>query len=177
MHRHIGATLVASKKVMLLGEIGVGKTSLVNRFVSGRFRTDYMPTINVEIYTHNLPETPTRPAMTLLIWDTDGNFGETIFSSVYLKNASAALIVADATRPATLQAMAGLASGWREAQPGRPYQLLINKADLLEPGRTVDLPPELKSPDTRPLLTSAKSGENVETAFHNAADAILRRGL
>lgn len=171
------ASVVPSKKLMLLGEIGVGKTSLVNRFVSGRFRTDYMPTINVEIYTHNLPGTATRPALTLLIWDTDGNFGEAIFSSVYLKNAAAALIVADATRPASLKAMAGLVGGWRTAQPGRPYQLLINKTDLIEPHHGVDLPPELLTAGPRPLRTSAKTGDNVEAAFNSAADDIVRRGL
>ncbi|MBU1212871.1 MAG: GTP-binding protein [Alphaproteobacteria bacterium] len=168
---------MATKKIMLLGEIGVGKTSLVNRFVSGRFGTDYMPTINVEIYTHNLPETATRPALTLLIWDTDGNFGETIFSSVYLKNAAAALIVADATRPASLQAMAGLAAGWRSARPGRPCQLLINKVDLLKPSHEYCLPAELLNAAPPPLRTSAKTGDNVEAAFQNAANDILRRGL
>lgn len=168
---------MASRKVMLLGEIGVGKTSLVNRFVSGRFRTDYMPTINVEIYTHTLPETSSRPEMTLLIWDTDGNFGDTIFSNVYLKNAAAALIIADATRPASMKAMAGLAIGWRNAMPGRPYQLLINKSDLFEPGHHIELPSELKGLDEYPLQTSAKSGENVELAFHTTAEAIIRRGL
>lgn len=168
---------MASKKIMLLGEIGVGKTSLVNRFVSGRFRTDYMPTINVEIYTHNLPETATCPSLTLLIWDTDGNFGETIFSSVYLKNAAAALIVADATRPASLQAMAGLAAGWRTSRPGRPCQLLINKIDLLEPSREIELPSDLLTGAQPPLRTSAKTGDNVEAAFQNAANDIVRRGL
>jgi small GTP-binding protein len=173
---------VTAKKVMLLGEIGVGKTSLVNRFVHGRFRTDYMPTINVEIYTHNLPETPTRPPLTLLIWDTDGNFGETIFSNVYLKNAEAALIVADVTRPATMLAMAALADGWRGTRPGRPFELLLNKSDLLGGGAPSEgwptelLPPELlTAPAT--FRTSAKSGENVAAAFDSAADAIVRRGL
>ncbi|MBU2581893.1 MAG: hypothetical protein KJ622_09265 [Alphaproteobacteria bacterium] len=168
---------MASKKVMLLGEIGVGKTSLVNRFVSGRFRTDYMPTINVEIYTHNLPETDIRPALTLLIWDTDGNFGETIFSSVYLKNAAAALIVADATRPATLLAMTSLSNGWRAAMPGRPYRLLLNKSDLFSPDQPIDLPAGHEKHHDRPLRTSAKSGDNVELAFHSVADGIIRRGL
>lgn len=163
---------------MLLGEIGVGKTSLVNRFVHGRFRTDYMPTINVEIYTCNLPETNERPAITLLIWDTDGNFGQSIFSSVYLKNAAAALIVGDATRPVTLQAMAGLAAGWRQARAGRPFSLLLNKSDLLQGDETPVLPEELRGQSSAPLvLTSAKTGDNVKTAFHDTADAIVRRGL
>ena len=169
---------MTSRKIMLLGEIGVGKTSLVNRLVHGRFRTDYMPTINVEIYTYNLPETDDRPAVTLLIWDTDGNFGQTIFSSVYLKNASAAIIVGDSTRPATLKAMAGLATGWREARAGRPLSLLLNKSDLLPDADTHELPAELRAETTERLFkTSAKTGENVDVAFHATADAILRRGL
>jgi small GTP-binding protein len=169
---------VTSRKVMLLGEIGVGKTSLVNRFVHGRFRTDYMPTINVEIYTCNLPETRERPAITLLIWDTDGNFGQTIFSSVYLKNAAGALIVGDATRPVTLKAMAELASGWRQARAGRPLSLLLNKSDLLQGQDVPELPAELRGQTAAPLFqTSAKTGENVSAAFHAAADAIVRRGL
>lgn len=167
---------MTSKKVMLLGEIGVGKTSLVNRFVHGRFRTDYMPTINVEIYTHELPETPSRPPLTLLIWDTDGNFGETIFSNIYLKNAEAALIVADMTRPATLQTMASLAAGWRAARPGRPFELLLNKSDLLVADGPA-LPAELASATPLPMRTSAKTGDNVEAAFHHVADAMVRRGL
>lgn len=170
---------MTTRKLMLLGEIGVGKTSLINRFVHGRFGTDYLPTINVEIYTHHLPATDTRPPLTLLIWDTDGNFGETIFSSVYMKNASAALIVADATRPATLQALAGLAQGWRTARPGRPLSLVINKIDLLADDVPPPSLPDEISDSTRALLqhTSALTGANVEATFNAAADAIVRRGL
>ena len=125
-----------------------------------------------------MPETNDRPALTLLIWDTDGNFGQTIFSSVYLKNASAAIIVGDSTRPATLKAMAGLAAGWREARAGRPLSLLLNKSDLLPDADTPELPAELRAETTEPLFkTSAKTGENVDVAFHATADAILRRGL
>lgn len=169
---------MTARKIMLLGEIGVGKTSLVNRFVHGKFGTNYMPTINVEIYTHTLPETPDRPETTLLIWDTDGNFGETIFSSVYLKNAAAALIVGDATRPATLSAMTALTKGWRASRPGRPFSLLLNKTDLLEQtaeGQLGKLPEALT--DIPVVRTSAKTGDNVEAAFQSVADAIHRRGL
>ncbi|MEQ8824984.1 MAG: Rab family GTPase [Filomicrobium sp.] len=167
-----------SRKLMLLGEIGVGKTSLVNRYVHGRFRTDYMPTLNVEIYTHNLPETDTRPALTLLIWDTDGNFGQTIFSSVYLKNASAALIVADVTRPTTIEAKDQLLKGWKNAMPGRPACILLNKSDLLGDTERSELgTAEAEHSSTPAFLTSALSGDGVGDAFTAAADAIIRRGL
>ncbi len=167
-----------SRKIMLLGEIGVGKTSLVNRYVHGRFRTDYMPTLNVEIYTHHLPETDKRPALTLLIWDTDGNFGQTIFSSVYLKNAAATLVVADVTRPATLEAKDQLLKGWTQAMPGRPACVLLNKSDLLpDEGRSQVLHAQTTSAPTPVYLTSAMNGDGVNEAFASAADAIVRRGL
>ncbi len=169
---------MTSRKIMLLGEIGVGKTSLVNRFVHGKFGTNYMPTINVEIYSHTLPETAGRPEMTLLIWDTDGNFGETIFSSVYLKNAASALIVGDVTRPASIEAMTALAAGWRKARPGRPYSLLVNKTDLLETSADAHISNLPESTNEAPVFkTSAKTGDNVEAAFKAAADVIHRRGL
>lgn len=167
-----------SRKIMLLGEIGVGKTSLVNRFVHGRFRTDYMPTLNVEIYTHNLPATEKRPALTLLIWDTDGNFGQTIFSSVYLKNAAAALVVADVTRPATLEAKDQLLKGWAETMPGRPACVLLNKSDLLNEEEQKKLRRLHSSSSPTPeFLTSAMTGDGVTEAFIAAADAIVRRSL
>ena len=100
----------ASAKVMLLGDIGVGKSSLARRLVFDRFEADYKSTIGVDILTHDLALAggPLR----LILWDTDGDFGAGIFESVYLSGASGAVIVADASRPATLVKMANLARGW-----------------------------------------------------------------
>ncbi len=46
---------MSARKVMLLGEIGVGKSSLARRLVFDKFEFDYKPTIGVDIYRYDVP--------------------------------------------------------------------------------------------------------------------------
>jgi small GTP-binding protein len=166
-----------SRKLMLLGEIGVGKTSLIRRLVQGHFETEYKSTFGVELY--RVPITQAGPnadqAIELIVWDTDGNFGESIFRHVYIKGASAALIIGDLKRRATLESMVTLAESFQEALPGRHFSFISNKVDLMSYGETAELPTKLRDSRQPVLLTSAKTGANVEDTFIQAATSILRR--
>jgi small GTP-binding protein len=168
-----------SRKIMLLGEIGVGKTSLIRRLVQGQFDTEYKSTLGVELY--RVPITRAGPAgneaIELIVWDTDGNFGQSIFRHVYMKGASAALIIGDLRRRMTLDTMIDLAEGFQEAMPGRHFSFIANKSDLLDAGETPDLPAKLAQARQPILLTSAKTGANVEDAFVETATSILRREI
>lgn len=167
---------MTARKVMLLGEIGVGKSSLVKRLVFDRFDTDYKPTLGVDVYRYEVPPSDTHAPITLIIWDTDGNFGEAMFRHVYMKEASAAFIIGDVTRRPTLDTMLRLSKGFREHFPGRYEALIVNKLDLVE-GEPLNLP-EALSPNREGVFhTSALTGENVQLAFHKAAATILRRRL
>ncbi|MFV0369979.1 MAG: hypothetical protein ACK5KM_16140 [Hyphomicrobiaceae bacterium] len=167
---------MTARKLMLLGEIGVGKSSIVKRLVFDRFDTDYKPTLGVDVYRYEVPAADGRDPLTFIIWDTDGNFGDAMFRHVYMKEASAAFIIGDVTRRATLDTMLSLSNGFHEHFPGRYLGLIVNKMDLVE-GERVPLPGVLAEghPDT--FHTSALNGENVSLAFHAAAAAILRRGI
>jgi small GTP-binding protein len=166
-----------SRKLMLLGEIGVGKTSLIRRLVAGRFESEYKSTFGVELY--RVPMTRAGPngdqAIELIVWDTDGHFGQSIFRHVYIKGASAALIIGDLKRRATLESMVALAECFQEALPGRHFSFIANKVDLVSGGETVELPTKLREARQPVLLTSAKTGANVEDTFIQAATSILRR--
>ena len=168
-----------SRKILLLGEIGVGKTSLIRRLVHGRFETEYKSTFGVELY--RVPITRAGPngdaAIELIVWDTDGNFGQSIFRHVYIKGASAALIIGDLKRRSTLETMVGLADGFQDALPGRHFSFIANKSDLLDDGEAPELPVKLLDGRQPILLTSAKTGDNVEDSFIQAATSILRRDL
>jgi small GTP-binding protein len=164
----------AAHKVMLLGEIGVGKSSLAQRLLFDRFSADYKPTIGVEVYKYELPPGALDQQTSLILWDTDGNFGDAIFSHVYLKQAAAALIVGDLTRPDTLDTMVKLAEGFADTCPGRSIQFILNKADLMTELTRVALPEGLSRYPV--LWTSALSGQDVATAFLQTAKAIHRRG-
>jgi len=168
---------MTARKIMLLGEIGVGKSSIARRLVFDRFEGDYKPTIGVDVYSYEVEAGPggPEPPIKFVIWDTDGNFGEAILSHIYIKEAAAALIVGDVTRRSTLQHMVELADRFMEAMPGRYCAFLINKSDLED--AATELPPELLKSSIPMLRTSAKTGENVKDAFRNAATAVRRRGI
>jgi GTPase SAR1 family protein len=164
-----------ARKVMLLGEIGVGKSSLARRLVFDKFDFDYKPTIGVDVYRYNVPDSPTRPQMSLILWDTDGNFGDAIFKHIYMKEASAALIIGDMSRSPTLDSMVKLGSGFTDAFPGRHIGYIVNKTDLTASPEAVPLPARLTMPGTSLIRTSAKTGSHVAEAFNAAADSIARR--
>ena len=166
---------MSQRKVMLLGEIGVGKTSIAQRLVFDRFDFNYKPTIGVDVYRYDVPLSPGKSPMSLILWDTDGNFGETIFKHIYIKEASAAMIVGDISRAQTLDTMIRLAENFREALPGRHVSFVLNKIDLLETSDAADVPQGFCRFGTEPVLTSAKTGKNIESAFIEIADAIHRR--
>lgn len=167
---------MTSRKVMLLGEIGVGKSSLARRLVFDKFEFNYKPTIGVDIYRYEVPAGPQRMPVTLIIWDTDGNFGDAIFRHIYMKEAAAALIVGDMSRPNTLDTMVNLAAGFTDAFPGRQTTFIVNKTDLIPDAELAPLPPRLMQKGALLVRTSAKTGTNVVNAFIETADVIALRG-
>lgn len=166
---------MTAHKIMLLGEIGVGKSSIVRRLVLDMFDFDYKPTIGVDIYTYTVPEDVTPGGMQLIVWDTDGNFGDAIFQHVYMKQAAAALIIADASRPETIATMAKLGSGFRDAFPGRHYAFIANKSDLEIPTESERALIDLSERGAGMMRTSAKTGDHIKDAFHHAAHTLARR--
>lgn len=167
---------MSARKVMLLGDIGVGKSSIVQRLVFDRFDGNYKPTIGVDIYRYELPDDIAGSDVTsFVVWDTDGNFGDAIFRHVYIRDAAAAMIVADVVRPETFDTAARLYDGFKEALPGRQATVLLNKTDLVTGNEPPQLPPSLTGPSVTIAHTSAKSGHNVEQSFHDTANAIQRR--
>jgi Ras-related protein Rab-22 len=161
-----------SAKIMLLGDIGVGKTSLARRCVFDKFDADYKTTIGVDVLTHDLTLGPDCEGdiLRLVLWDTDGDFGNRIFETVYLAGASGAIIVADASRPGTLVKMTTLADGFAEHFPGRPAVMIVNKIDLAPPSF------DLAARAQRDLLySSAKTGEGVTELFLHLGAAVWRR--
>ncbi|HMN71470.1 MAG TPA: Rab family GTPase [Rhodoblastus sp.] len=166
--------MTPSAKVMLLGEIGVGKSSLARRFVFDRFEGEYKSTIGVDILSHDICLDDGRP-MKLMLWDTDGDFGARIFETVYIKGASGALIVSDATRPATLAKAARLATNFADAFPGRPMRVIVNKIDLADMEAAAFAGAGLAPTDV--ARTSARTGDGVADLFRAIGADIARRGM
>ena len=152
------------KKICMLGGFGVGKTSLVSRFVTSIFSDTYLTTIGVKIDKKSIAVDAHE--MTLMLWDI---YGQDEFQTVrdsYLRGASGYLLVADGTRHATLETAAALQQK-AESVIGRvPFLLLLNKADLIREWQ-VDEQALVKLVDRgwSVVKTSAKTGDGVEVAF------------
>ena len=165
-----------ANKIMLLGEIGVGKSSIVGRLVFDRLDGFYGPTIGVDVYNYDLENPGGGRPRRLIVWYTDGNYGDAIFNHVYMRQASAALVVADLSRPQTLETLQRLAETMLTHQPGRYCGLVLNKTDLLPTGARAELPSCVWE---RPLPVRAARpapGEKGRRAFQDAAEAMARRG-
>lgn len=113
--------------------------------------------------------------MALILWDTDGDFGTSIFANTYLRGAAAAVVVADATRPQTIPYLEKLVLGFKDELPGRPCAALINKVDLLAAPPAVSAD-DFGSPDFAESV-SALTGHGVRQTFARLAATIRRRGL
>lgn len=160
------------KKICLLGDYAVGKTSLVRRYVEGRFDDKYLSTIGVKIVRRSLA----RPYGTLhlVIWDLAGSDEFSTTGPRYLQGAAGALIVCDLTRPQTLASFEFYADLLQAQAPAAPQIFLGNKADLAAVRSISDaeLQAACAAYGGRYLLTSAKTGEHVEQAFSLLAAAL-----
>ena len=155
-------------KICMLGGFGVGKTSLVSRFVSSIFSDTYLTTVGVKIDKKKV--SLDLGEMTLMLWDI---YGQDEFQTVrdsYLRGATGYLLVADGTRYSTLDTAVALQKR-AESVIGRvPFLLLLNKRDL---DREWQVDEEtlvtLVEQGWRVVKTSAKTGDGVEDAFTTLA--------
>ena len=134
------------RKIMLLGDIDVGKTSIIDRLVFGKFDIGSKVTINVDMFRYAIDDAGPagNQSVDWVIWDTDGKMADSVFKNqYYIAGAAAALIVGDITRRQTMDTMVRLASLCATKLPGRYVAFILNKIDLIEPGVDVDLPPGL----------------------------------
>ncbi|KAM7223924.1 Ras family domain containing protein [Rhypophila decipiens] len=186
----------SSVKLVLLGEAAVGKSSLVLRFVNNDFQENKEPTIGAAFLTQKC-NLPTR-TIKFEIWDTAGQERFASLAPMYYRNAQAALVVYDLTKPTSLvKAKHWVAELQRQASPGIVIALVGNKLDLTNDGagsgegdgETADDSGDARKIPTEEakayaeeegLLffeTSAKTGYNVTEVFTAIANAIPETSL
>ena len=159
------------RKVCLLGAAGVGKTSLVRRYVEGIFSDAYLSTIGVKIDRRAV--TLGVDTVNLMVWDIEGETDHRSLRMRYLRNAAGYLLVADGTRPETLDTAQALQALVADRLPTLPFALLLNKHDLsdrwaLPAGRVAELAGRWSV-----LTTSARTGASVGAAFDGLARRLL----
>ncbi|KAI0249464.1 small GTPase superfamily, partial [Lactifluus subvellereus] len=125
-------------KLVVVGNSGVGKTSLRSQYVSSRFSTGYRATIGADFIAKTLPHhSNAEESVTLQIWDTAGQERFSSLSTAFFRGADAALLMFDVNQPATLHALTRWWSEFRACAPladedMEEYCLVVvgNKTDL-----------------------------------------------
>jgi small GTP-binding protein len=168
-------SMVIQCKIILIGDGAVGKTSLISRFVEGRFESSYQATLGVDLF--NKTVTLPNGSVMLNIWDIAGQSSFATVRSSFYASAMGALLVFDLTRPASFENI----PSWIDDVNGSglhsiPIVLLGNKSDLNHlRGVTKKAVKKFVAESQRIetyLETSAKSGANVEKAFQTLVETI-----
>lgn len=167
-------------KVLLLGEAGVGKTSLMNQFVNREFGAIYKPTIGSD-FTNKQVEIDGQ-FITLQIWDTAGQERYQSLGSTFYRNTHCCVLVYDVTN---LQSFKKLQS-WKDSflhqvQPEYPetfpFLILGNKCDL--PNRVISLEMlqdfSKKNGDMLYYEVSAKTSDNVNQGFEKVVQKAIEQ--
>jgi small GTP-binding protein len=166
-------------KIVTLGEAAVGKTSLVTKYVTGKFERDYRKTLGIDISTYDTQLD--KGLFKLLIWDLAG---QDIFRDLrtrYCQGASGGLLVFDLTRPQTLETVPRWVEAFREAVGPEPILMLVgNKADLEKRRKITQEQAEKVTKDLGLFTykeTSAKTGHHVTIAFNELAALMYKRHM
>jgi small GTP-binding protein len=158
-----------SKKVILTGSFGVGKSSLFHRFIENTFDGKYLTTVGVKVNNRTIEVDGV--SVNILLWDIAGEARQNKVPPAYFLGTSGIIFVFDLTRPATREHIEHDMKYLRGLLPFAEVKLVGNKSDLLTPEQIEAV---IEKMDTKPhAITSAKTGDQVEELFHELAKAFL----
>ena len=156
-------------KIVVIGDIGVGKTSILSRFRYGSFESEYMPTLGIDFFTKNLFfEDKT---IRLILWDTAGQERFRSLIPSYLKNADCIIIVFDITNKESFFSLnKWLSDARNNASESTIYVLCGNKSDLKRKRMVSEkeINDYIKNNDNELIYKecSAKNGEGIKELFN-----------
>lgn len=167
-------------KICLIGDVGVGKTSLIRRYVLDVFDDKYIATIGTKVTKKEVevkdPKTGEPQRVMLLIWDIMGqpSFRE-VLREAYFYGVEGSLAVCDVTSKESLGELRYWIKAMTSTTGKVPIVFLGNKCDLREETRVPyqDIEIFAKKHDSPAMLTSAKTGYNVEQSFSTLVEMML----
>ncbi len=160
-----------SKKVILTGSFGVGKTSLFNRFINQQFSDKYLTTIGVKV--NNKVIKVDDENISMMIWDIAGEVTQDKVPTSYFLGASGIIYVMDLSRPLTFNNLETDIQFLKDLLPFGTIVIVANKRDLVTDEQLESIRQELSLPFD--YATSAKTGENVDELFYELGKRLLQK--
>ena len=158
-----------SKKVILTGSFGVGKTSLFNQFIYSKFSDKYLTTIGVKVNKKNL--TIKGKDLSMLLWDIAGEVAQDKVPNSYFLGASGIIYVFDLTRPSTYKNLDKDLAYLKGIVNGGIIRVVGNKSDLASAEDIAKVQEVIPVPWD--IITSAKTGENVNDLFLQLGEELV----
>lgn len=169
---------IIQAKLVLLGDMGTGKTSLVLRFIKGQFLDHQEPTIGAAFFTQIL--SLTEATVKFDIWDTAGQERYHSLAPMYYRGAAAAVVVYDISNMDTFtRAKKWVEELQRQGNSNLVMALVANKCDL-EPKREVETEEGEQFAQENGMFyieTSAKTAENINELFYEIAKRLAKAFL
>ncbi|MBD2162658.1 GTP-binding protein [Limnothrix sp. FACHB-881] len=170
-----------SKKICLVGDFSVGKTSLIRRFVDRQFSDQYLSTVGVKISKKLIDATslklPEGDKFQLMVWDIEGRTDYKPIDVSYLRGASGIIIVSDSSRMETVENLDRHLQMFQQVNPKGSVVIAFNKADLIEPTMLTKVMGlhsfAHESQVVATYATSAKTGDNVDKMFLELSQSML----
>jgi small GTP-binding protein len=166
------------KKLVLLGDPAVGKTSLIRRFVLNTFDEKYVSTIGARVSKKEveIPTAAYKVKMDIMIWDLIGSKESTRLHEMYYRGADGAIVVADITRLSTIENIDMWVGSFRQSMGDKAVLMVYNKIDLEGYWTLDDHGMEVLAAkhDSLYYKTSAKTGDNVDLTFYKLAELMLQ---
>jgi small GTP-binding protein len=158
------------KKICMVGQFGVGKTSLVRRFVDSIFDERYLTTVGVKIDRKDV--SVGTESVTLMLWDLAGEDDLAQLNVSHLRGASGYILVVDGCRAASLAKAVELQRRIARQLGPLPFLLVLNKSDLRDQWEVQDAAVSEHGWPT--FETSAKAGSGVQEMFVALAEMLLQ---
>jgi len=170
-------------KIIVIGDPAVGKTSLLNNFLSKRFEEKYIPTVGVNILKEQLTVSDDKGSdvmVNLMFWDIAGQPQFYMLHRPYFNGADGMILAYDLTRSSSFSNVNNwYNSAVRYGLSGIPRILVGNKIDLKDERKIIHpMADHLSEKLSAPFYeTSALTGEGVKTIFQKIADLTYQSKL
>ncbi len=160
------------RKICLLGDGAVGKTSLIRRYVFDIFNDEYIMTIGTKVSKKSMELDGKE--LTLMIWDILGQKEHTSLHSAYYKGAVGAIVVCDFTNKKSMENLSRWVDDFRGVAGDVPVVIAVNKQDIENKAYLFEEAKKIAEGYDAPAIpTSAKSGKNVELLFKMIGERVI----
>ena len=163
-------------KIILIGDSGVGKTSLVNRFMGFEFKDNYACTINADFKLKSISIDPST-RVELTVWDTCGQERFRAMTRQYFKDANGVVLVFDVNEEKSFKGLSSWLTEIKNNCNNSDISIVLigNKIDLNERKITKEEGNQFALKNCiKYIETSSKEGINIDAPFESLVNDIIR---